>query len=48
MIEYISFITAFNITAIAMRKYKTPMLLLIANLVITVLIMAVVEMIGEN
>ena len=48
MIKYISFITAFNITAIAMRKYKTPMLLLAANFIITVLMIAVVEMIGED
>lgn len=48
MVEYISFITAFNITAIAMRKYKTPMMLLIANLIITVLMMLVVETIGGN
>lgn len=46
MVEYISFIATFNIMAILMRKYKSPLLLVIVNALITLVAMAAVELIG--
>lgn len=48
MIEYISFIATFNAVALLMRKYKSPLLLVIVNALITLVAMAVVEILGEN
>lgn len=46
MIEYISFITTFNVVALLMRKYRSPLLLVIVNALITLVAMAVVEIMG--
>lgn len=46
MIEYISFITTFNVVALLMRKYKSPLLLVIVNALITLAAMAAVEIMG--
>lgn len=46
MVEYISFITTFNAVALLMRKYKSPLLLVIANALITLAAMATVEIMG--
>lgn len=46
MIEYISFITTFNAIALLIGKYKSPLLLVIVNALITLVAMAMVEMIG--
>ncbi|WP_300559040.1 hypothetical protein [Companilactobacillus sp.] len=43
MVEYISFITTFNAVALLMRKYRSPLLLVIANVLITLVAMTVVE-----
>lgn len=48
MIEYISFITTFNVVALLMRKYKSPFLLVIFNALITLVAMAAVEIMGEG
>lgn len=48
MIEYISFIATFNAVALLMRKYKSPLLLVIVNALITLAAMAVVEIMGVN
>ena len=47
MIEYISFIATFNAMALLMRKYRSPMLLVIANALITLVAMAAVEIMGD-
>jgi len=47
MIEYISFITTFNAVALLIGKYKSPLLLVIANVLITLVSMAVVGVLGE-
>ena len=41
MIEYISFITAFNVVAVAEHKQNRPFLLLVANLAVTVAFMTI-------
>lgn len=41
MIEYISFITVFNVVAAAERKQKRPLLLLAANIIVTVAFMTI-------
>lgn len=46
MIEYLSFITTFNVVALLMRKYRSPLLLVIVNALITLVAMAVVEIVG--
>lgn len=46
MIEYISFIATFNFVALLMRKYRSPLLLVIINALITLVAMAAVEIIG--
>lgn len=46
MIEYISFIATFNVVALLMRKYKSPLLLVIVNALITLAAMAAVEIMG--
>lgn len=46
MVEYISFITTFNVVALLMKKYKSPLLLVIVNALITLVAMAVVEIMG--
>ena len=46
MIEYISFIATFNAVALLMRKYKSPLLLVIVNALITLVAMTAVELIG--
>lgn len=46
MIEYISFITTFNAVALLMCKYKSPLLLVIVNVLITLAAMAAVEIMG--
>lgn len=46
MIEYLSFITTFNVVALLMRKYRSPLLLVIVNAIITLVVMAVVEIMG--
>ena len=46
MVEFISFITAFNAVALLMRKYKSPLLLVIVNALITLVAMAAVEIMG--
>jgi len=46
MVEYISFITTFNAVALLMRKYKSPLLLVIVNALITLVAMTVVEIMG--
>lgn len=46
MIEYISFIATFNVVALLMRKYKSPLLLVIINALITLVTMAAVEIMG--
>lgn len=46
MIEYLSFITTFNVVALLMRKYRSPLLLVIVNALITLVVMAVVEIMG--
>lgn len=43
MIEYILFITAFNAIVLLIGKYKSPPLLVIVNVLITLVAMAVVE-----
>ena len=48
MIEYLSFITTFNVVALLMRKYRSPLLLVIVNALITLVAMAVVEIMGGN
>ena len=48
MIEYISFIATFNVIALLMRKYKSPLLLVIVNTLITLVAMAAVEIMGGN
>ncbi len=48
MIEYISFIATFNTVALLMRKYKSPLLLVIVNALITLFAMAAVEILGED
>jgi len=47
MVEYISFIATFNVVALLMRKYKSPLLLVIVNALITLVAMAVVGVLGE-
>lgn len=47
MIEYISFIATFNAVALLMRKYKSPLLLVIFNVLITLLAMAAIEIAGH-
>lgn len=46
MIEYISFIATFNAMALLMRKYRSPLLLVIVNALITLVAMAAIELIG--
>ena len=46
MVEYISFIATFNTVALLMRKYKSPLLLVIVNAIITLVAMAAVEIAG--
>lgn len=46
MVEYISFITTFNVVALLMRKYRSPLLLVIVNALITLVAMAAVEIMG--
>lgn len=46
MIEYLSFITTFNVVALLMRKYRSPLLLVIVNALITLVAMAAVEIMG--
>lgn len=41
MIEYISFITAFNAVAVAEHKHNHPFILLAANLAVTVAFMTI-------
>ena len=48
MVEYISFITTFNVVALLMHKYKSPLLLVIVNAIITLVAMAAVEIMGGN
>jgi len=48
MIEYLSFITTFNVVALLMRKYRSPLLLVIVNVLITLVAMAAVEILGEG
>lgn len=48
MIEYISFIATFNAVALLMRKYKSPLLLVVINVLITLVAMAAVEILGEG
>lgn len=48
MVEYISFITTFNVMAILMRKYKSPWVLLTLNVLITLIMMLLVETLGGN
>lgn len=48
MVEYLSFIATFNAMALLMRKYKSPLLLVIVNALITLVAMALVEMLGED
>lgn len=48
MIEYLSFIATFNAVALLMRKYKSPLLLVIINVLITLAAMAVVDIMGVN
>ncbi len=48
MLEYISFITTFNLMAILMRKYRYPWVLLAINVLITLIMMLLVEMFGED
>lgn len=48
MIEYISFIATFNAVALLMRKYKSPLLLVIVNSLITLVAMAAVRVFGED
>lgn len=47
MVEYISFIATFNAIALLMRKYRSPLLLVIVNALITLVAMAVVEILGD-
>lgn len=46
MVEYISFITTFNVVALLIGKYKSPLLLVIVNALITLVAMAAVEIMG--
>ncbi len=46
MIEYISFIATFNAVALLIGKYKSPLLLVIVNALITLVAMEVVEIAG--
>lgn len=47
MVEYISFIATFNAVALLIGKYKSPLLLVIVNALITLAAMAAVEIMGE-
>ena len=46
MVEYISFIATFNAVALLMRKYKSPLLLVVVNALITLVAMTAVEIAG--
>ena len=48
MIEYLSFIATFNAVALLMKKYKSPLLLVIVNALITLVAMAAVEILGDG
>jgi len=48
VIEYISFVATFNLTAILMRKYRSPWVLLTLNILITLIMMLLVEAFGGD